>query len=425
VLHETSTFGVTCRTQQKETTCPSPAEPETTEGANAITMAGRLLSLLAAAAAVAALLLPAPAQAAPSSLACPQRFHGMRLSPNATLSRRRVATCGAGRAPGYTCCGRVEEAQLVKADAACRATASEACCDALAALRCVSCDGPSQLGLLHGVAPALCDAALGACGGDYFARDALTGTAHLCVDDSLLCARADELVHVATSASAAGGGSAAFCALLGYQVVSGSSSGSGGADAADGSSGSGGIGSLSDDGASADGASVGSSSGGGAYDELVRLQQVGFTGFPTALDAATATTLERAIARQARERKAAAAEAEAATEAAARAGSPSVAGALGAARALLSSPLVAALAAVAVSAAFLGPQRLVLWLRQGGSSRGRPGSGPSLPPAALRAARAAHLDRLAAASAAKALPGAASRVVDDSDDSESDGSDPR
>ena len=139
-------------------------------------MALLALGLLVALAPAAVCGAPA-APAAPAALACPRAWHGLRFAANATLAYRRVAPCG--ERPAYTCCGREHDAALARADAACRDAADAPCCAALQALRCVACDGAAQLGIVTGVAPALCAHALGECAASEFSVDA-TGSASLC-----------------------------------------------------------------------------------------------------------------------------------------------------------------------------------------------------------------------------------------------------
>ena len=188
----------------------------------------------------------------------------------------------------------------------------------------------------------------------------------------------------------------AFCQALGFPVATSpasiTQSGAGGgipllrADDSDG-------------GAAASGA-------GKAYGDLVAMRKSGYMGFPTEFDAAMAATLEKAIARQARERERAEAEEAAAEQAKATAAAGSIITTL--IRKLTvatKDPQALVLAAAGVIFAYLfrrGIRQRLLRMRRGGGDV--VGSGQSMAAAVsrmsseqLRAMRKAHFDKLASA----------------------------
>lgn len=243
---------------------------------------------------------------ASSSFACPRSFAGQRLEQNASFAYRRIHQCG--DRPGYTCCGRENEVSIARSDASCREVAgSPSCCEALRPLRCYACDGAAQLGIVTGIAPALCTNALIACGDTEVSVDAI-GTATFCGPDSLLCSPARDIFPGAEdvgegSSNAAG---IAFCQSMGFPVAQPSGASGGGPDANEGS----GVGlpkDLTDESDDAD-----ASGAHHQFDGLADVRARGYVGFPTALDSTTSAALEKAIARAAREREAAASAAAAA-----------------------------------------------------------------------------------------------------------------
>lgn len=331
-------------------------------------------------------------------LACPRAFGGHRLEPNATLAYRRLPTCG--DRPGYTCCGPAQEAAIARADAACRADARAGCCDALRPLRCFACDGAAQLGIVTGAAPQLCAIALAACGDDDVSVDAL-GRASLCGADALLCSPAREVFPWGEEGGGGGGGGdsntdaartsagVAFCQALGFPVLAqhgGGWSTTSGGDGGDAVGDTWRLPALEDatDAGVDTSPSHGSGGSGHAFAELAGARARGYTGFPTALDAATTAALERAIARAAREREAAASEAAAAAAADAAAAASAFSRRFSAA----SGEPLAAILLGALAILLLAYRRQVnAWVRR--AVLGRGGSKPRLSTADLRAARLA------------------------------------